>query len=486
MALSVISGLAPALRATGVSPVSMLRQGMAFGNHARHMAIFAAAGALVIALAVIAGMQPSVSGFPFFGYASALLLIVGFGLFAPAFSKLLLEMLSRPLKAIAPIEGGLAVQSTSANLGRVVTAVLSLTIAVAMLVSVVTMVASFRDTVIVWVNQTLRADLYIRPGAAGPNDWNNPFDPETVTRIANLPDVAAIDRFRGRALIFNGAPVVLAAGEFSVMSRYGDQLFIDGRSAADVTPRMIDQNRVIVSEPFSIKQQMGRGDTLMLPTPDGVQPFEIENVYYDYSNDRGTIVMDRSTYLRFFRDPSVTNIALYLKPGANAARAQEQLAAALPNAQLRVFANSELKRQVLRVFDQTFQVTYALEAIALIVAILGVTNTLSALIIERRGEFAMLRFVGAGRDQLKRLVLLESGMVGVIGSALGFALGLALSVVLIFVINKQSFGWTIQFVVPGWFFVQSLTLIVATTFVAGLYPAAMATRMDAIQGIRAE
>jgi putative ABC transport system permease protein len=224
----------------------------------------------------------------------------------------------------------------------------------------------------------------------------------------------------------------------------------------------------------------------MLPTAEGVQEFEIENVYYDYSNDRGTIVMDRSTYLRLFHDTSITNVAAYLTAGTDVAAAQADIARALPDAQLRVFANADLKQQVLRVFDQTFQVTYALEAVALIVAILGITNTLSALILERRAEFAMLRFVGAGRRQLRNLVVLESGVSGLMGTALGCVLGIALSVVLVFVINKQSFGWTIQFVVPGWFFAQALSLIVLATIVAGLYPAGLATKLDAIQGIRAE
>jgi putative ABC transport system permease protein len=158
----------------------------------------------------------------------------------------------------------------------------------------------------------------------------------------------------------------------------------------------------------------------------------------------------------------------------------------LPDAQLRVQMNADLKRQVLRAFDQTFRVTYALEAIALVVAILGITNVLSVLILERRPEFAMLRFVGADRRQLRKMVVLESGLIGVAGAAIGFALGIALSVILVFVINKQSFGWTIQFNLPGWFFVQALGTILLATIVAGFYPAALATRMDPIQGIRAE
>jgi putative ABC transport system permease protein len=484
--LSIASGLAPALRATGISPVSVLRQnGGLMLRTTRHW-VFALAGVVVIGLAAVIGSRPPVFGFPFFGYLSSLLLIAGFGLLAPAFSKYLVAILSRPIKFLFPVEGRLAIQSMRSSMGRIVTAVVSLSIAVAMLISVVTMVSSFRDTVVIWINQTLRADLYIRAGGSGTNDWNNPFDPATVEKLASLPSVAAMDRFRGRPMDFNGTSIVLGGGDFKVMAGYSNLLFMDGRNATEVAPGMVAQNRVIVSEPFALKQGVHRGDVIMLPTAEGVQPFTIEAVYYDYSNDRGLVVMDRSTYIRLFHDNSVTNLAMYLKPGADMHDAQQEIARALPDAQLRVINNGELKQQVLRVFDQTFQVTYALEVIALVVAILGVTNTVSALILDRRPEFAMLRFVGADRRQLRNMVVLESGLIGVVGAALGLLLGLALSVILVFVINKQSFGWTIQFALPGIFFAQSLLTIIFATAAAGLYPAALAMRVDPIQAIRAE
>jgi putative ABC transport system permease protein len=286
--------------------------------------------------------------------------------------------------------------------------------------------------------------------------------------------------------LFNGTPIVVAAGEFDVLARYSDLLFTDGRSAAQLAPNMANQNRVVVSEPFAIRQQVSKGDTIQLPTAGGMQPFTIEAVYYDYSNDSGLVVMDRSTWLRLFRDPSVTNIAIYLRQGADVVDAQKQIARLLPDARLRILTNGDLKQQVLRVFDETFQVTYALEVIALIVAILGITNTLSALILERRPEFAMLRFVGADGSQLRKMVVLESGLIGLVGTIVGLALGIALSLVLVFVINKQSFGWTIQFVLPLGFLVRSLALIIAATLAAGLYPARLASRIDPIQSIRAE
>jgi putative ABC transport system permease protein len=484
--LSIISGLAPAIRATRVSPVSIVRVGMAFAGRAPRTRALALAGVVVIVVAAVIGQQPPVFDFPFFGYVCAILLIAGFGLLAPAFSRMLLAIIAPLLTMIFPIEGKLAAGSMTSSLRRVVTAVLSLAIAVGMLMSVVTMVSSFRDTVIVWINQTLRADLYVRAAAAGANDWSNPFDPKTVDALADLPVVAAMDRFRGRPLVFNGADIVLGAGEFSVLARHSDLLFMDGRSSAEIAPRMMNQSRVIVSEPLAVKHRLSKGDVVTLPTARGMQPFVIEAVYYDYSNDSGLVVMDRSTYLQFFEDASITNIALYLRPGVDAVEAQQVIARALPDSQLRVVTNAGLKQQVLRVFDQTFQVTYALEAIALIVAILGITNTLSALILERRPEFAMLRFVGTDRKQLRNVVVIESGLIGVIGVILGLAIGIALSFVLVFVINKQSFGWTIQFALPVGFAAQSLTLIVLATIVGGLYPAAIASRMDPLQSIRAE
>jgi putative ABC transport system permease protein len=229
-----------------------------------------------------------------------------------------------------------------------------------------------------------------------------------------------------------------------------------------------------------------RGDRVSLPAADGEQSFEIEDVFYDYSNDRGLLVMDRRTYIRHFKDDSVSNAAIYLKPSIDPETARIAIVRTLPGTQLRIASNRELREQVLRVFDRTFQVTYALEAIAVIVAVLGIANLLAALILERRPEIAMLRFIGVSQPQVRRTILLESGMVGVIGLGLGFLLGMILSWLLIAVINKQSFGWTIQFALPAAFLGQALALVFAATLMAGLYPAVLASRTDPIKSVRGE
>jgi putative ABC transport system permease protein len=387
---------------------------------------------------------------------------------------------------ISPVIGRLAVQSMRSGIRRIGVAVFSLAIAVSMLVSVATMVSSFRETVISWVNQTLRADLYIRPAGAAANEWASTFDPSVTQQLGQLPSVLAIDRFRGRHLDFNGTPVVLASGEFSVLRNHGHLMFTDGRSMSEVAANMINQDRLIISEPFSIKQGITQGDFMQLPTPEGSLPFRIEAVFYDYSNDRGLLVMDRSTYLARFDDSSVTNLAVYLDPGTDSEETEREIAEQLSSSEFRIISNADMKRQVLRVFDQTFQITYALEAIAIVVAILGIANTLAALILERRGEFAVLRFMGTDSRQLRRVVLTESGVTGLIGIVSGTVLGIVLSLILVYVVNKQSFGWTIQFGIPAGFLLRSLLLVFAATVIAGLYPAALARRLDPIKSIRAE
>ena len=485
-AMAIFSGAGPALGATEVSPVASLRSRMLAFQPRRSHRNMATAGLVVVLGGTLLSLGPPLNGFPVLGYAAVLCFIGGLALLTPILARALLRLVGPPVRRMFGVEGRLAVRTTESGLGRLVIAVVSLMIAVSMLVSVATMVSSFRNTVVTWTNQSLRADLYVRAAAAGQNDWGNPLGSTTVATIDRLDEVAAVDRFQATSIDFRGQPATLAAGDFHVLEQHGNLLFAENRSISDVAPRLIDQDRVIISEPLALRHNIKVAERLQLPTRDGTRLFVVEAIYYDYSSDHGLIVMDRRTYLRHFSDERVNSLSIYLKPGADVTRARMRIAQELPGAKLRISANSELKRQVLRVFDQTFQVTYALEVIAIIVAILGIANTLAALILERRAEIAILRIVGADRFQIRKMVLLESALTGVLGTALGCALGMALSFVLIYVINRQSFGWTIQFGLPAGFLAASLALLLFATLAAGLYPALLATRMDPAQAVRAE
>jgi putative ABC transport system permease protein len=237
----------------------------------------------------------------------------------------------------------------------------------------------------------------------------------------------------------------------------------------------IGRDAVVVSESLSLRFGVHVGDRIDVPTPAGPRPFHVAAVYYDYSTDRGVVVMDRGTFLRHFGDQRPTSLSVYLRPGADAETVRARLMAQLaPAHRVFIHTNTTLRSEVLRIFDATFAITYGLEAIAIVVAVMGVTGTLVTLILERRRELATLRLVGADLGQIRRMIVIEAGMLGAVSQALGIIAGLALSVVLIYVINVQSFGWTIQFHIPAAFLAQAMAVVLAATTLAGAYPARLA------------
>jgi putative ABC transport system permease protein len=344
------------------------------------------------------------------------------------------------------------------------------------------MVGSFRETVIYWTGQTLRADLFISPAATGRPSSEATLSSDVVRAVMSSPEVLAVDRFRMTELPFGGTLVRIGAGDFDVMLTYGSLLYKAPADGAAAMRSAIGQDAVIASEAFALKHRAAVGDDVVVPTPAGPFPFRIAAVYFDYSNDRGVLMMDRATFERHFGSFSPSGLTVYLREGVSPNEARTRLLAAIGREHA-VFINTNraLRAEVLRIFDSTFAITYALELVAIVVAILGISGTLVTLVLEREGEFTILRLIGTGRRQIRRIVVGEAIVIGLVSQSIGLVVGIALSMVLIYVINVQSFGWTIQFHCPWTFLGQSSVLIVAATAIAGLYPAQRAmqlTRFD--------
>jgi putative ABC transport system permease protein len=235
---------------------------------------------------------------------------------------------------------------------------------------------------------------------------------------------------------------------------------------------------VIVSEAFANKYGTRPGDVLTLDTPLGPRPFPVAAVYYDYAVERGVIIMDHGTITRYFGESAPSGLAAYLRPGADAERVRAEILQSLDEGHRAfIYTNAALRTEVLRIFDSTFAITYALEIIAVLVAMLGVAATLFTLVVERQREFTMLRLVGALRWQVRRAVVIEAALIGGVSQAIGLIVGLALAVILVYVINVQSFGWTIQFRIPVAFLAQISLAVIVATALAGLYPARRAAQL---------
>jgi putative ABC transport system permease protein len=384
------------------------------------------------------------------------------------------------------VEAMLASRSLAASLRRTSVLVGALATAVAMMVSVGIMVGSFRQTVVSWMNNQLPADLYLRPAGDAAADRHPTISVELVEKIAKLPGVAVVDRLRAYEISYDGMPATLASVDLRVLRAYRKSDFFSGRPTSLVLDQLRGQNKIIVSEPFTYKHKVKSGDTITLSLGGARANFQIVDVYYDYASERGYILMDRDVLLKYLPDETPTNLAVFVAPDARATEVRKEIQEAAVGRRILIFSNRDLRTEAVRIFDRTFAITYALEAIAVIVAVMGIAGALIALVIDRRRELGLLRFLGASSGQIRKMILVEAGLLGFLANLAGFVLGYFLSLILVFVINKQSFGWTIRFHWPVAVLLGALTVVYVATVVSGLYPARVAVRLNPLEVIHEE
>jgi putative ABC transport system permease protein len=485
--LALFAAALPALEAARVSPLAAIRGydrlETQFRLGARHfwapVALFGIAGCC--------SALPSVNGLPLFGYTASVAIAFGAAFMAPAVLYTLARLSAQPFARLFRVEGRLAHASIAGAVPRVAISVAALAMSLSMMIAIAVMVSSFRQTLIAWVDRTLQADLYLRPATRTNVAVEATLSPEVERVVSAQPGVAAVDRFRNFDVPYEGGLVTLGAGDFEVLVKHAKLLFKTPSNWAEAVRGAIGREAILVSESFAIRYGKKTGDWILLRTPAGSSQFQIAAVYYDYSSDRGVLVMDRSTFARHFGDQPSTSLAIYLRPDVGAEETRNEILKALgPHRRVLVYSNRSLRTEVLRIFDSTFAITYALEVIAIVVAILGVATTLLTLILERRRELSILRLIGAERRQVRKMVVIEASFLGCVSQAVGIVVGLLNSLVLIYVINVQSFGWTLQFHLPVAFLLQSSLLVLVATALSGFYPAHRASQLRAIEQVEFE
>jgi putative ABC transport system permease protein len=355
-----------------------------------------------------------------------------------------------------------------------------------MMVALSIMVGSFRETVELWVRQTIRGDLYVEPAGHRLNASTTVISPDFVAAAAKIPGVQAVGTYRATRVNLGVRTVVVAGLDFAVDAIHGRFQLMRG-GTREVLTAAADRDQVLVSESFAQHFRVGAGDSVTLGTARGRVALPVAAVFYDYSTDAGAILMDRGLYARLWNDPRTESFALYLEPGASDQEVRERLAAlAAGTMVLDMIPNQALRERVLTVFDQTFQITGALQAIAVLVAVLGLMGTLTALILQRGREIGVLRAIGALRRQVIVMVLVESGLLGLTGTLLGCGCGLCLSLVLVDVINRQFFGWTIRLHLDPAVFARALAIMIPAALLAGIAPARLAASRVAAEAMRME
>lgn len=476
--LSLLAAAVPAIEASRVPPTAAMRGHDTLDMRLRIKPIMLLIPAAVLGLALALAQLPPIGRRPLWGYASAFAIVIGASLLVPAIMFGLARLSRGALRRRLGVEGLLAHANLTAAIPRLSISVAALSVSLAMMVAIAIMIGSFRDTVIYWVGQTVRADLFVGPGIRPTVGSEQTLSEEVIAAVGRHPDVVATDRFRNIDLVYNGQLTVLAAGSFDVVLSNGALMFKSPSNARERLRAAIGTDGVIISEVFSNRYGKRDGDLVTLATPQGPRDFRIAAIYYDYASDRGVVIMDHDAFRRHFGDLPPSGVAVYLTDNADPDVVRAEILETMDEGHRAfIYSNRTLRTEILRVFDSTFAITYALELIAIVVAMFGVAGTLLTLVLERRRELSLLRLTGADRRQVQRMVIVEAALIGAVSQAIGLAVGFALSLVLIYVINLQSFGWTIQFHLPVAFLIQASIAVVVATSIAGVYPARRAAQL---------
>ena len=474
----------PAWEAASVPPQAALsRSGLEIKT--RRIVLWMAAGGvgMVLAGGVAFSIPQNNLLFSFGGTAAV---VVGFAMLAALAMVLILKVIAPVLEKMLGLIGRMAPRNLVASLSRTSVAVAALMVAVAVTVGVTLMIDSFRYTVNIWLAQTLQGDVYITAPSFSATASTTPIDPAAVKAIQSWPGILRADLLRTVRVQTPQGEVQLSATNNPNIG--AERYFLWSKDPPQQVWQAMQAGSVLISEPLARRfGLLGHDGSIQLDTPAGLKSFPVEGIYYDYASSEGALFMASGIYESEWKDNAVTAIALRLPPGGNPDQITRQLQDELKVGQrLLIRPNRALRADVMEVFDRTFAITGALRILATVVAFIGVLNTLLLLQLEKQRELGILRALGLTGRQLWQLTMLETGLMGLSAGLLAAPTGYVLSLILVYIINQRSFGWTLQLSIQPEAFGQALLVAVIAALLAGIYPAGRMSRQPAAEAIRYE
>jgi putative ABC transport system permease protein len=441
--VALLGSFFPALEAARTAPASALKSGDEQRVFERLAPVWP--GIAVMALGAAGTLLPPVAGLPVFGYIAIALLLIGAIMLMPRLAVLVFSALPGLLP---PVPRAPALQLAVAQLrgapGQSMLSLATIVASVSLLVSMAIMVASFRTSLDAWLEHVLPADLYLRTTGAGDTGFLTPADQANIERV---PGVRRVDFVRAQNVLLAGdrAPVSLLARSIDPADP-GRMLPI---VAAIPAPGPDGPAPIWVTEAAADLYGFTPGRVVELPIAGRLERFTVAGVWRDYVRTWGAVAMERDRYIRLTGDRNANDAALWLAPGADPRAVKEALQTTVPGGDnVEIAEPGEIRRLSLQAFDRTFAVTYALELVALVIGLTGLSSSFGALVLGRRREFGMLRHVGVTRRQIGTMLAAEGALVSALGLAVGLALGWLISLVLIHVVNRQSFHWTMDLAIP--------------------------------------
>lgn len=479
---SLVAAFIPARQAARVDPVQALQKGkyqVLSAGESRVRAVTAA----VLAVTSIACLTISTSRVAFYlGYVLAMLAAL---LLGPLLAQGLGRALRPVLKWVRPVEGALAADSLIQAPRRTSASVAALMLSLALVTAFAGMARASYDSILDWTKTTLNSDLFVTPS------------PEVVTRtlrfpgtmgetLAALPGIARVQKVRNARILFNGTPVMIVAVEIASVAETAPRPPVEGEATEMYRLTAAGQG-VMVSDNLAKLHGLHVGHTLTIPAPHGVINLPIVGIILDYSDQQGSILVDSTVYERYWKDDSINIFRVYLSPGVSPTDVKASILQRFAaERRVFVFTNGELRDYILRITDQWFGLTSVQIAVAVFVAILGIVNTLTVSIIDRRRELGVLKAVGGLRGQIRRTIWMEAVSIGMLGLILGCALGALNLYYILQIVERDIAGMRLDYVFPTTTMVALVPTILGSAFVAALWPAESAVRGSLVEALEYE
>lgn len=483
---SMVTAIMPAFAATHTPPIGTMRRSDQERSivQAIPWMVLAAVGLNLVGLVLLQIPTKNIE----IGFAALFVIMIG-GAFL-TFPVLIIAMrLATPVaQFIFGIVGRMATRAVIRTLSRTSVAVAALTMSVSVIVGISVMIASFRNTVDDWLNNTLSSDIFITLPTLTSTQAQGDLDPEILDIVQDVAGIIEVSAARDAQVAAPDYPDLPLVNLQAVISEIATsrQFAWNDAPGGDYEAAMAD-GAVIVTESFAFRRGIDQeNNTITVLTDRGEHTFTVVGVYYDYTTDQGRVRMDMETYQEFYDDTFYSSAVAYNDPDANLDDVIERIRVALADYDVQVQSNKELREGVFEIFDNTFAITIALRMLATLVAFVGILSALLALQLENTRQYGVMRAVGLTPGQLWRFTLIQTGLMGVVAGGLAIPIGLELALVLIDVINVRSFGWSMTlFFVPREL-IESFMVAVVAAVTAGLYPAWQLSRLATAEVLRRE
>ena len=479
---SIIAAAIPAYGAARVDPVQALQKGkyqvLSAGESRLRALLGLALGAVSIVCLNIGASRPVF-------YAGYVLAIVVALLISPLVSLALSRAMRPILKWARPVEGALAADSLIQSPRRTSASVAALMLSLALVIAFAGMARASYVSIIHWMETALNPELFIMPSQSIVVRTMR-FPAAMGPEVAAIPGVKRVQSVRDARIMFRNTPVMIVAVEVESIAQTAQLPPVAG-NAADMYRQAAAGEGLMVADNLAQLQQLKLGDMLEVPAPKGLIRLPIVGIILDYSDQQGTIFMDRRLFIKYWNDDSVNVFRVYLNPGATVPDVRRRILEKYAGQrQVFVLTNQELKSYILKVTDQWFGLTSVQIAVAVLVAILGIVNTLTVSITDRRRELGVLQAVGGLRGQIRRTIWLEALSIGTLGLALGFGLGAINLYYILQIVHNDIAGMRLDYSFPIGTALALVPTILGAAFIAAIWPAESAAHGSLVEALEYE